>query len=324
MAETKREEKRDGGKGVDQGKEWIPDTKASSPPFQVEVPAWPREVQVEDEDHVTKLGLPPTSLEVCSGMMYKFIGKQVMIKGVIELKTAFGEHGHAHSILVLYTMVDVEASYNIIMRRLALNKLGAEVGRIWADHRVSRRCYEDSLRIGSQPSRVKEPTINVLDLDLDPCCELEHERPLPAEDLKEVNIGPWLTHKTRIGTTLAKEEESRLVSFRWRDRDVFAWSPTDMPGINPKFLYHHLSRKRKLGEEKRRAARKETSKLLAVGFIREIQYPTWLANVVMVKKASSKWRMCTNYIDLNKAWPKGPYFLPSIDQLVDGRQALPF
>ncbi|RDX70520.1 hypothetical protein CR513_50228, partial [Mucuna pruriens] len=38
----------------------------------------------------------------------------------------------------------------------------------------------------------------------------------------------------------------------------------------------------------------------------------------MVRKASGKWRMCTDYTDLNKACPKGPYPLPSIDRLVDG------
>ncbi|RDX75752.1 hypothetical protein CR513_44333, partial [Mucuna pruriens] len=47
-------------------------------------------------------------------------------------------------------------------------------------------------------------------------------------------------------------------------------------------------------------------------------YPTWLTNVVMVKKPNGKWRMCTDYTDLNKACPKDPYPLPSIDQLVDG------
>jgi hypothetical protein len=42
-----------------------------------------------------------------------------------------------------------------------------------------------------------------------------------------------------------------------------------------------------------------------------------LANVVMVKKANGKWRMCTDYTDLNKACPKDSYPLPSIDKLVD-------
>ena len=39
----------------------------------------------------------------------------------------------------------------------------------------------------------------------------------------------------------------------------------------------------------------------------------------MVKKANDKWRMCTDYIDLNGACPKDAYPLPSIDRLVDGK-----
>ena len=46
-------------------------------------------------------------------------------------------------------------------------------------------------------------------------------------------------------------------------------------------------------------------------------YPDWLANVVMVKKASRKWRICVDYSDLNKACPKDSFPLPKIDQLVD-------
>ena len=58
-------------------------------------------------------------------------------------------------------------------------------------------------------------------------------------------------------------------------------------------------------------------KLLEVGFIREVFYPRWLANVMMVKKNNGKWRMCVNFTDLNKACPKDSFPLPRIDQLVD-------
>nr|KYP70634.1 Retrovirus-related Pol polyprotein from transposon opus [Cajanus cajan] len=51
------------------------------------------------------------------------------------------------------------------------------------------------------------------------------------------------------------------------------------------------------------------------GHVREIQYLTWLANVVMVHKSSGKWRTCTDFIDLNKACPKDSYLLPNIDCL---------
>ena len=76
--------------------------------------------------------------------------------------------------------------------------------------------------------------------------------------------------------------------------------------------------RRKMNAEKVEAAKKETDKLLLENLIREIKYPTWLANVVMVKKANGKWRMCTDYTSLNEHCPKDCYPLPSIDKLVDG------
>jgi len=61
----------------------------------------------------------------------------------------------------------------------------------------------------------------------------------------------------------------------------------------------------------------EVNKLLAANFIREVYYPEWLANVVMVKKANGKWRICVDFTDLNSACPKDNFPLPKIDQLVD-------
>ena len=69
--------------------------------------------------------------------------------------------------------------------------------------------------------------------------------------------------------------------------------------------------------ERDRAIAEEVRKLREANFIREVYYPDWLANVVMVKKASGKWRMCVDFIDLNKACPKDSYPLPRVDVLVD-------
>ena len=56
---------------------------------------------------------------------------------------------------------------------------------------------------------------------------------------------------------------------------------------------------------------------MTAGFIREVYYPNWLTNVVLVKKANGKWRMCVDFTNLNKACPKDSFPLPRIDQLVD-------
>ena len=61
----------------------------------------------------------------------------------------------------------------------------------------------------------------------------------------------------------------------------------------------------------------EVRKLLEAGFIREVYYPDSLANVVMVRKNSGKWRMCVDFTDLNRACLKDSYPLPRIDTLVD-------
>lgn len=60
------------------------------------------------------------------------------------------------------------------------------------------------------------------------------------------------------------------------------------------------------------------NKLARVSFIIELKYPTWLANMVMVKKASNKWHMCLYFTDLNKACPKDPYLLQNIGHPIDG------
>nr|KYP53958.1 Transposon Ty3-I Gag-Pol polyprotein [Cajanus cajan] len=73
-----------------------------------------------------------------------------------------------------------------------------------------------------------------------------------------------------------------------------------------------------MGTERKLAVETEVAKLLEAGFIREVHYTTWLANVVMVKKPNGKWRICTDYTNLNKACPKDAYPLPNIDRLVDG------
>jgi len=146
----------------------------------------------------------------------------------------------------------------------------------------------------------------------------------PAANLVEREIGD----KTfKLGRLLSQEEQEEVAEVISRHLDAFAWSASDMPGIDPDFLCHHLSmdttvrpvrqRRRKFNEERQLVVREETQKLLSAGHIRGIQYPEWLANVVLVKKANGKWRMCVDFTDLNKVCPKDSYPLPSIDALVD-------
>ncbi|KAL0445051.1 UNVERIFIED_CONTAM: hypothetical protein Slati_2227800 [Sesamum latifolium] len=109
--------------------------------------------------------------------------------------------------------------------------------------------------------------------------------------------------------------------------DIFALAPQDLEGIDPKVITHHLNidpsikpvkqKKRHFGPEKDKIIQAEVDKLMAAGHIEEIQFPEWLSNIVLVPKPRGKWRMCIDFRDLNKAYPKDFYPLPRIYQLVD-------
>jgi hypothetical protein len=118
-----------------------------------------------------------------------------------------------------------------------------------------------------------------------------------------------------------------LVDFLHANTNIFAWSPSDTPGIPREVAEHSLDilphsramqqRLRLFDEERRWPIGVELRKLLEAGFIKEVFHPTWLANPVLVKKKNGKWRMCVYYTSLNKACPKDPFPLPRIDQIVD-------
>ena len=61
----------------------------------------------------------------------------------------------------------------------------------------------------------------------------------------------------------------------------------------------------------------EVRKLLVVGFIKPIQHPKWLSNIVLVKKKNGQIRCCVDFHNLNKACPKDEFPLPNIDLFVD-------
>ena len=78
-----------------------------------------------------------------------------------------------------------------------------------------------------------------------------------------------------------------LVDFLRANADIFAWSPSDMPGIPREVAEHSLDirpnskpvkqRLRRFNELKRRAIGEELQKLLAAGFIKEMKESDQLA-----------------------------------------------
>jgi hypothetical protein len=100
-----------------------------------------------------------------------------------------------------------------------------------------------------------------------------------------------------------------------------------MPGVPRELAEHSLNVRpdakpvkqplQHFAEEKRKAIGEEVAQLLAAGFIMEVFYPDWLVNPVLVLKKNNTWQMCIDYTSLNKAYPKDPFALPRIDQVIN-------
>ena len=74
-----------------------------------------------------------------------------------------------------------------------------------------------------------------------------------------------------------------------------------MGGVDPVVITHRLNvnpsfkpvkkKRRSCAPERQKAINEEVGKLLQAKAIREVEYPEWLANVVLVKKANGMWRL---------------------------------
>ena len=109
--------------------------------------------------------------------------------------------------------------------------------------------------------------------------------------------------------------------------DVFAWNAYEALGVDLSFICNHLNVNPSVTPRKQSpwcsskdhsdAVKDEVMKLKRAGAIKEVFYPEWLANMVVVKKKSGKWRVCVDFTDLNRACLKDPFPIPQINQLMD-------
>jgi hypothetical protein len=264
-----------------------------------------------------------------------FGGRQIVALGKITMPVTFGFLHNTRTEQVVFDIVDMEYPYNAIIGRETLNafevilhptylcmKIPSEQGPIavhgsqeaasraegnWTDSKAIHNI--DGAEAYEQYKYKREKAASA-------------DQPKPmllCEDIAEQRV--------LLGSQLSEEQEKTLLRFLFNNKDVFAWSANDLCGVNRDVIEHSLNvdpsfrprkqRLQKMSKDKAEGARKEVKRLLSAGVIREVKYPEWVANTVMVKKANGKWRMCIDFTDLNKACPKDEFPLPRIDSLVD-------
>ena len=151
----------------------------------------------------------------------------------------------------------------------------------------------------------------------------------PKEELEEVNsrTGLGSPKPVFISSQLTAQEKEQLVALLRRYVDVFTWTYDEMSGLDPRLIVHSLNvdlgvkpviqLARVFHTDIEAQIIQEVKKLLVARFIKLIQHPKWLSNIVPVKKKNGQIQCCVDFRNLNKACPKDEFPLHNIDLLVD-------
>ena len=289
------------------------------------------------------MGIGKEKLEAVNTHLRGFSDEKVLSLGSIQLVLTLGDPPCQATTIVRFLVVDAPSAYNMLLGIPSLNAIKvipsayhmmikfpttSGVGMVRGDQRVARECYSASM---------KQKAVDNIYLDELEMRDEMNTRPEPSEELEPVSLDDNPEHLAYIGSKLAEDLRSLLTHFLRQNKDVFAWTQADMGGIDSAIITHRLNfspsfkpvkqKRRSFALERQKAINEEVEKLLQAGAIREVEYPEWLANVVLVKKANGKWRLCIDFTDVNRACPKNSFPLPRIDLIVDataGHELLSF
>ena len=150
---------------------------------------------------------------------------------------------------------------------------------------------------------------------------------MKCKDFEKIVVGDDPEKFFQVGFQLPPQEKEELIEFLRRNINVFAWNSYEALGVDLSLIYHYLNVNpyvtpkkqlpRRSSKEHSDAVKDEVTKLKQARAIKEVFYPEWIANTVVVKKKNGKWRVYVDFTNLNKACPKNLVPMPRINQLLD-------
>jgi hypothetical protein len=269
-----------------------------------------------------------------------FRGRQIVALGKITISVTFGYVHNTRIEQVVFDIVDMEYPYNAIIGQGTLNAFEAILHPAYLCMKIPSE--QGPIAVHGSQEAAKRAKGNWTDskaihnIDGAEACQqykYKIEKAASADQPKPMLLCEDIAEqRVLLGSQLSDDQEKTLLRFLFNNKDVFACSANDLCGVNRDVIEHSLNvdpsfrprkqRLLKISEDKAEGAQNEVKRLLNAGVIREVKYLEWVANTVMVKKANGKWRMCIDFTDLNKAYPKDEFPLPRIDSLVDAAASL--
>jgi hypothetical protein len=251
-------------------------------------------------------------LKEASKPLHGFRGRRIEPVGSISLPISFGSISNTRTEYITFNVVNMSYPYNAIFERGLLNTFEATLHSLYLCLKVPASMGVITIHGSQKDARNIEQGFALGHRNMN-CLQDERVengsntakgmnegtftgRPIEPEcESRKVPLDPRVPDKAMmISQDLSSNEEAELLSFLDRNSDVFAWQTSDLTGVSRDIIEHKLQvnptvrpRKQKLhkmSDEKVAGAKEEVQRLLDAGFICEVLYPSWLANVVMVKK----------------------------------------
>jgi hypothetical protein len=203
---------------------------------------------------------------------------------------------------VVFDIVDIEYPYNAIIDRGTLNAFEAILHPAYLCMKITSEQGPIVVHGSQEASRKAKGNWTdskaIHNIDGAEACQqykYKREKAASADQSKPMLLCEDIAEqKVLMGSQLSEEQEKTLLRFLFNNKDVFAWSVNDLCGVNRDVIEHSLNvdpsfrprkqRLRKMSEDKVEGAQNEVKRLLSAGVIREVKYPEWLANIVMVKR----------------------------------------
>ncbi|XP_025670481.1 uncharacterized protein [Arachis hypogaea] len=223
--------------------------------------------------------------------------------GIISLPISVGSGHGRRSVMAEFVVLRDSTAYNVILEMKTINDLGAvistkilvmkfiadngSVGSIKGDLEMAVACDNASFSLRKKSKEVSGVFLTDLDTRVS-----DKPRPEPEGNLERFRVGNTEEKFTFVNKNLPYDLKEPLMKMIRANSDLFDWTPADMLGIDPQLMSHHLAvkakakpvaqRRRKMSQERAEEVARQTASLLEAVFIRELNYSTWLSNLVPI------------------------------------------
>ncbi|XP_071739886.1 uncharacterized protein [Rutidosis leptorrhynchoides] len=236
------------------------------------------------------------TLQPTAASLTGFAGESSLPMGVLPLDVElFDENDDSlvrRARLDFYVM-RTSSRYNMLLGRTALGKFGIVPSTIHG--MIKFATHKDVATISSASIMPICAAVNV---------KSTVQETADAADNMVVGNPAYPEQKIKVGCNVSADTRKQIVQLLVQ------------LSVNPA-LKPIVQKRRGMAPDRVKWLCEEVTKLVRAGILREVQYQSWIANPVLVKKPDGSWRLCIDFKDLNKACPKDNYPLPEIDLKVE-------